>query len=72
MDNKTMLDYLAALSANNNREWYHAHKTEYKAATAQFEELVQALIYGIGAFDPSVLHNVPKELTFKQIGRAHV
>lgn len=67
MDNKTMLDYLAELSANNNREWYHAHKTEYKAATSQFEELVQALIYGIGAFDPSVLHNVPKELTFKLV-----
>ena len=67
MDTKIMLDYLAELAANNDREWYHAHKKEREAATAQFEELVQALIYGIGAFDKSVLHNLPKELTFKQV-----
>lgn len=67
MNNKMMLDYLAELSANNTREWYHAHKQAYKAASAQFERLVQELICGIGAFDPSVLHNVPKELTFKLV-----
>ncbi len=62
-----MLNYLAELSANNNREWYHAHKQENKDAAAQFEQLVQELIYGIGAFDDSILHNVPKELTFKLV-----
>ena len=29
--------------------------------------MVQQLIYGIGEFDQSVLHNVPKELTFKLV-----
>lgn len=67
MDTKIMLDYLAELAANNDREWYHEHKKDREVATAQFEQLVQALIYGIGAFDKSVLHNVPKELTFKQV-----
>lgn len=67
MDTEMMMEYLAALSANNDREWYHEHKKEYKAASEQFEQLVQELIYGIGAFDPSVLHNVPKELTFKLV-----
>lgn len=67
MDTKIMLDYLAELAANNDREWYHEHKKDREAAAAQFEELVQALIYGIGAFDKSVLHNIPKELTFKQV-----
>ena len=67
MDNKKMLEYLAELSANNTREWYHAHKKENKYATEQFEQLVQELIYGIGDFDQSVLHNVPKELTFKLV-----
>ncbi len=67
MNNRILLDYLAELSANNNREWYHAHKKENKEATAQFEELVQRLIYGIGTFDQSVLHNIPKELTFKLV-----
>ncbi len=67
MDNKKMLEYLVELSANNTREWYHAHKKENKYATEQFEQLVQELIYSIGDFDQSVLHNVPKELTFKLV-----
>lgn len=61
------MDYLTALAANNDREWYHAHKADYKAANALFEQLVQELIYGIGTFDNSILHNVPKELTFKLV-----
>ena len=67
MNNKLMLNYLADLSANNNREWYHEHKKENKIAFEQFEQLVQELINGIGTFDQSVLHNVPKELTFKLV-----
>ena len=67
MTTQTITDYLTALAANNDRKWYHAHKADYKAANALFEQLVQELIYGIGAFDNSVLHNVPKELTFKLV-----
>lgn len=67
MDTGLMLDYLAQLSANNDREWYHEHKNENKAAAAEFEQLVQDLIYRIGTFDQSVLHNVAKELTFKLV-----
>lgn len=67
MNTEIMLDYLARLSKNNNREWYHEHKKENKIATEQFEELLQELIYGIGSFDGSVLNNVPKELTFKLV-----
>lgn len=67
MTTQTIMDYLTALAANNDREWYHSHKADYKAANALFEQLVQELIYGIGTFDNSVLHNVPKELTFKLV-----
>ncbi len=67
MNTKIILNYLADLSVNNNREWYHEHKKENKAANAEFEILVQELICGIGKFDPSVLHNIPKELTFKLV-----
>ena len=55
-----ILDYLTELSANNNREWYHAHKAEYQAANAQFEELLQALMLRIGEFDGSILGHAPK------------
>ncbi len=67
MHTLTMLEYLSMLSANNNREWYHEHKKENKEAAGQFEQLVQELIYGIGTFDESVLHNNPQELTFKLV-----
>lgn len=67
MDTQLILNYLWELSKNNNREWYHAHKEEYKEANARFEELVQAFILEIGKFDSSILHNNPKDLTFKLV-----
>ena len=48
MDTKLILNYLTALGANNNREWYHAHKAEYKSANMEFEALIGALIERIG------------------------
>ena len=67
MNTQVILQYLSELSANNNREWYHEHKKENKAAVEQFEQLVRELIDGIGTFDESVLHNIPKKLTFKLV-----
>lgn len=67
MNTQMILDYLTQLSANNNREWYHAHKAEYQAANAQFEELIQALMLRIGEFDSNILGHAPKELTFKLV-----
>ncbi len=65
MNTQFIIDYLFSLSMNNNREWYHANKDSYKKANAEFERLLQALILEIGKFDSSILHNVPKDLTFK-------
>lgn len=67
MNTQMILNYLTQLSANNSREWYHAHKAEYQAANAQFEELIQALMLRIGEFDSSILGHAPKELTFKLV-----
>lgn len=67
MNTQLILKYLTDLSENNNREWHHAHKTENKAANAAFESLVQELIFRIGEFDNSVIHNEPKSLTFKLV-----
>ena len=67
MNTKSILDYLTALSMNNNREWYHANKEAYKNANTEFEALLQALILEIGKFDSSILQNNPKELTFKLV-----
>lgn len=65
MNTQKILDYLSALSMNNNRDWYHANKEDYKKANAEFEGLLQMLILEIGKFDRSILHNNPKDLTFK-------
>lgn len=67
MNTQLILRYLSDLSENNNREWYHAHKEENKAANAEFEALIGALIFRIGEFDSSVTHNEPKSLTFKLV-----
>ncbi len=67
MNTQLMVDYLSALSANNNREWYHANKDDNKKASAAFEKLLQSLILEIGKFDNSILHNNPKDLTFKMV-----
>lgn len=67
MGMQIIMDYLNGLSRNNDREWYHAHKAQYQEANAAFEELIQALILEIGKFDTSILHNQPKELTFKLV-----
>ena len=65
MDTNIILTYLSELSKNNNREWYHDHKKEYKEANTQFESLLQELIFSIGKFDSSILNSQPKDLTFK-------
>ncbi len=65
MNTTLILDYLNALRMNNNREWYHANKDDFKTASSAFEEFLQSLILEIGKFDGSILHNNPKDLTFK-------
>lgn len=65
MNIQFIIDYLSSLTMNNNREWYHANKDDYKKANAEFEKLLQTLILEIGRFDNSILHNNPKDLTFK-------
>jgi len=62
-----ILEYLADLAQNNNREWYHANKDRHKKANAGFESVIGELITAIGEFDGSVVNNVPKDLTFKMV-----
>lgn len=67
MNTGLILNYLTELSENNDREWYHLHKAQYKEAEAEFEALLQRLILEIGKTDNRILHNVPKDLTFKLV-----
>jgi len=64
---KDILEYLADLSQNNNRDWYHANKDRYIKANAEFECVISELITAIGAFDGRIINNPPKNLTFKMV-----
>ncbi len=64
---KNIVEYLRDLEQNNHREWYHANKARYQSANAEFERFIGILIREIGAFDRGVLHNTPKDLTFKLV-----
>lgn len=51
---KSVIDFLTALHDNNNREWFNAHKGEYRLALARFNSFVEELIAGIRTFDDSI------------------
>ena len=57
MDIKSIINYLFALQENNNREWYHANKEEFKKANAEFEDLLQALIEEVMTSHLIILHS---------------
>lgn len=65
MELQPVLTYLTQLERHNERTWYHAHKAEYQAANAAFEELVRSLLPAVRQFDESILLAEPRELTFK-------
>lgn len=60
-----ILDFLSALAANNNREWFADHKAEYKRAEATFNDFALGIIDGIAAFDDSVRGLGLKDCTYR-------
>ena len=61
----TILSFLRNLEANNNKPWFDAHKSEYQEARAHFNAIVERLIDGVMAFDPSVKGVGIKESTYR-------
>lgn len=51
---REIIDFLCRLHDNNDREWFDAHRAEWKRVQAQFQDIVSQLIEAIGAFDPTV------------------
>lgn len=62
-----ILNYLKELENNNNREFFNSTKKERDEASSEFERLLQCLILKIGESDSSIVHNDPKDLTFKMV-----
>lgn len=65
MNTKRILGFLKDIAANNNREWFQAHKNEYMACRSDFEKGVDMAIAAISRFDPSVAHVTAKEACFR-------
>ena len=62
---KEIIAYLRRLQANNNREWFNAHKDEFLKHQARFHELVEEVIKEIAVFDPVMANLTPKDCTYR-------
>lgn len=62
---KKVIGFLTDIYHNNDRNWFEAHKDEYKAALAEFNAFAEKLIEGIGRFDPSVRGLTLKDCTYR-------
>lgn len=49
---KRAYHFLRELAANNNREWFSAHKTDYLEAKEEADALTRRLIAAVAAVDP--------------------
>lgn len=49
-----VIDFLTALSANNNRPWFLAHKADYLEAKSRFDAMAVRLVDAIGRYDATV------------------
>jgi len=65
MDYSKLIKFLSELSKNNNKEWFDAHRTEYKTLRSDFENVVRDLILGIGEFDSKIKLTDPKKALFR-------
>ncbi len=61
----TILSFLTELKANNDREWFQAHKGSFEKAKKEFEALVNRIIPEIYKFDPSIGTITAKDCVFR-------
>ena len=65
MDFKTILNFLAGLKKNNNREWFEANKKDYQKALKEFESIIAQLIKELAEFDQLIGTLKPKDCIFR-------
>lgn len=65
MNTKIILRFLHDIMRNNNREWFLAHRAEYDAVRADFEQGIAQAIGRIAEFDPSILSVTVKSSTYR-------
>jgi uncharacterized protein (TIGR02453 family) len=62
---KRVLDFFKELQQNNNKQWFDAHKQQYKEMLAVHNAFSEKLIAGIASFDKSVAGLQVKDCTYR-------
>lgn len=62
---KEVMQFLAQLAANNNKEWMDAHKQAYQDARKRFIEVVDQLLVGMSGFEPRMSELKAKDCIFR-------
>ena len=62
---KEILAFLRDLAANNNREWFNAHKDRYLDVKKRVEALTERLIARVAAFDPRAAMLEPSDCLYR-------
>lgn len=65
MQTAEILDFLRQLHANNDREWFDAHRSEWARVKRQWADFTAELIEGIASFDATVRGLRPQDCTYR-------
>ena len=65
MDTSAAFHFLRALKKHNNREWFHAHRVEYRQVKEDFENFVDELLREVSSIDPALSDVEPKDCIFR-------
>ena len=65
MNIPVIFQFLKELSANNNREWFNAHREQYENARNEFENLLTVIISRISLFDESIRGIEARDCTYR-------
>lgn len=60
-----ILDFLAALKANNNREWFETHRDTYQEVRTELVAFTSEMLTNIAKFDPLTGQNDPRKCIFR-------
>lgn len=60
-----LLDFLRELSANNNREWFHARREEYLRVMEIRDRMAEWLIAAVATHDSEAGHLTVKDVTYR-------
>ena len=60
-----IISFLDQLMRNNNRDWFNAHKDEYKYVQGKFNEFALELMDAVAAFDSDVYGLELKDCTYR-------